>query len=740
MYHTNMSVPARLVGVAALAISAACASVPVAPPPPPPPIVTLDQKVAWILRLEQQRVLADADASPAVPVPAPAPTARAARPGPAPPAVVDAPAFRAATAPDLTALAADPDALVRRRAVIAIGRVGLADGVPLLVTALQDPDEEVRASAAFGLGLLGATEPTDPPETVAATAQAFPGTTALLAALQDPLPQVQARAIEALGLIGDPSAAGAIVQAAAGCAPRLAAIAPDDEEWPKAWELEVCRLALFALVRLQDYGAIAAVALDPSGRPVSRWWPVAYALQRSNDPRAAAALHTIAAGPGLYSVGFALRGLTSLKDPNVAARATALVTETDADVKLRVAAVRALGTTRTTAPLRELLLSAAVSLPLQLEVVMALGVAGDREAFDLLLDLLTHESPAMRAAALRAAARTNPDAFLIVLSGLGRDPDWSVRAALAEVLATLSPEVVTGAIESLTEDPDVRVHGPALDALAAVKAPSLTSRLFAALETADFVVRATAARLIGETRPEGGVPRLVAAYTRGESDVTYVARWAAVEALSKYGGEPAVATLRQALADRDWPVRWRAARVLARLGHADARPERPAPLSRPAEFFASDRLLHPQYSPRALIETRQGVIEVQLNVVEAAVTAQIFIDQVRTGFFNGMAIHRVVPTFVVQTGDQRGDGEGGPGYTMRDELSGVPYLRGTMGMALDWRETGGSQWFIALSPQPHLDGRYTVFGRVVTGLEVLDRLAPWDVIDRIRIWDGVTLQ
>jgi cyclophilin family peptidyl-prolyl cis-trans isomerase len=63
-----------------------------------------------------------------------------------------------------------------------------------------------------------------------------------------------------------------------------------------------------------------------------------------------------------------------------------------------------------------------------------------------------------------------------------------------------------------------------------------------------------------------------------------------------------------------------------------------------------------------------------------------------------------------------------------------------MGMALDWRDTAGSQWFIATSPQPHLDGRYTVFGRVVTNVEVLDRLAPWDVIERIRIWDGVTLQ
>ena len=78
--------------------------------------------------------------------------------------------------------------------------------------------------------------------------------------------------------------------------------------------------------------------------------------------------------------------------------------------------------------------------------------------------------------------------------------------------------------------------------------------------------------------------------------------------------------------------------------------------------------------------------------------------------------------------------------TLRDEINQRPYLRGTVGMALDWRDTGGSQFFITHSPQPHLDGRYTVFGHVVAGLEVLDGIAQWDVIRRVRIWDGVSAQ
>ena len=94
----------------------------------------------------------------------------------------------------------------------------------------------------------------------------------------------------------------------------------------------------------------------------------------------------------------------------------------------------------------------------------------------------------------------------------------------------------------------------------------------------------------------------------------------------------------------------------------------------------------------------------------------------------------------MQDGDPRGDGEGGPGYTIRDELNERPFVRGTVGMALSWRDTGGSQFFITHSPQPHLDARYTAFGHVVNGMEVVDRIQQGDTIQRVRVWDGKTMQ
>ena len=153
-----------------------------------------------------------------------------------------------------------------------------------------------------------------------------------------------------------------------------------------------------------------------------------------------------------------------------------------------------------------------------------------------------------------------------------------------------------------------------------------------------------------------------------------------------------------------------------------------------------EALLNPQFSPHAYLETDRGTIEIELTIVEAPLTVANFIALARKGFYNGLAIHRVVADFVVQDGDPRGDGEGGPGYTIRDELNGLPFLRGTLGMALSGKDTGGSQFFITHSPQPHLDARYTAFGHVVSGMDVVDRIQQGDTIQRVRVWDGKSLQ
>ncbi|HKC10503.1 MAG TPA: peptidylprolyl isomerase, partial [Vicinamibacteria bacterium] len=144
----------------------------------------------------------------------------------------------------------------------------------------------------------------------------------------------------------------------------------------------------------------------------------------------------------------------------------------------------------------------------------------------------------------------------------------------------------------------------------------------------------------------------------------------------------------------------------------------------------------PLFTPRAFIHTSYGPIEIHLDIVEAPLTSASFIDLARRGFYNGLPFHRVEPNFVIQGGCPRGDGNGGPGYTLRDEIGERPYGRGAVGMALSGKDTGGSQFFITHSPQPHLDGGYALFGQVVSGMEVVDKIRPGDVIERIEIWGG----
>jgi cyclophilin family peptidyl-prolyl cis-trans isomerase/HEAT repeat protein len=139
-----------------------------------------------------------------------------------------------------------------------------------------------------------------------------------------------------------------------------------------------------------------------------------------------------------------------------------------------------------------------------------------------------------------------------------------------------------------------------------------------------------------------------------------------------------------------------------------------------------------QGHPRGItMVTTQGTISWSMLGVDAPLTVYNFLTLAKRGYFNKLRFHRVVPNFVAQSGDPRGDGNGGPGYAIRDELNRETYVRGTVGMALSGPDTGGSQFFMTLSSQPHLDGHYPVFARVVTGLAAMDGIAQGDVIQSV---------
>jgi cyclophilin family peptidyl-prolyl cis-trans isomerase len=140
---------------------------------------------------------------------------------------------------------------------------------------------------------------------------------------------------------------------------------------------------------------------------------------------------------------------------------------------------------------------------------------------------------------------------------------------------------------------------------------------------------------------------------------------------------------------------------------------------------------------KAVITTEKGKFTIDLFPEDAPLTVDNFIKLAKSNYFNGVEIHRVVPNFVVQDGDPRGDGNGGPGWSIRCEINALPFERGSVGMALSGKDTGGSQWFVTHAPQPHLDGGYTVFGKVnETDMKIVDNLTRGDKILTLVIVDG----
>jgi cyclophilin family peptidyl-prolyl cis-trans isomerase/HEAT repeat protein len=634
---------------------------------------------------------------------------------------------RAPAGPELERYLRDPDRSLRRRAALAAGRIGDPRAVPVLVDLMNDQEPEVRQMAAFALGLLRDRAAVD----------------RLRAALKDADTTVRARAAQALGRIGDKRAAAdlaAFVLAAVPHGAALVTVRGDDPGSASDPWLEL-RLGLFALAGLKDAGAAESVLLT-GGKPRFDWWAATWAAMRLELPSLRPVLLGAAKSSDARSRALAARGLAALKDPAAFDTLAGLVR--DPDELVAVAALRALaalGDARGAALAASMLASA--NKDVQHAALRALAaLPADRAGRARIVPLVGAAEPWLRGAALRALARTDGDEFALVLSGLDKDPDWTVRADLAGALGALGGEVGAALLFGMLEDEDPRVLPAVLDALRAARGKDAAHTLRRHLEHHDPAVRAAAAEGLTALEPEGLGEALRAAHRASLAEADIEARLAVVGALAAGTDAAARAALREvSSSDPARVVRARAAEALRSAGEADVPDPGREPSRPPADYrlaMAPYEVVPglPVYSPRAILHTRRGRIEVLLDVVEAPLTTRSFVDLARRGFFDGLRFHRVEPGFVTQGGDPRGDGTGGPAYTLRCEVGQRPFGRGALGMAHAGKDTGGSQFFIAHAPQPHLDGDYTLFGQVTSGWDILDQIRPGDDIERVEVWTG----
>ena len=274
-----------------------------------------------------------------------------------------------------------------------------------------------------------------------------------------------------------------------------------------------------------------------------------------------------------------------------------------------------------------------------------------------------------------------------------------------------------------------------LRAYAALKPKELEPELRRRLDDEDVIIRATAAELLGEQPPnQANMQTLIAALPRalGDRDSNDAAL-AVLDALAKQKSATANEAIKTALNSSDHLIRRRAVRLLKANGAGDFSDRVGTVQTRNTIADYRRAMARIGKRPSATIVTSRGSFTIEFMPDDAPLTVDNFIQLAKRGYFNGQTIPRVVPNFVVQAGDPRGDQNGGPGYQIRCEINEIPYERAAVGMALSGKDTGGSQWFVTHSPQPHLDGGYTVFGRVIRGMEVVDNIVRGDTIQRVVI-------
>jgi cyclophilin family peptidyl-prolyl cis-trans isomerase/HEAT repeat protein len=670
----------------------------------------------------------------------------------------------------LTQLLFDRNAQVRRRAALAAGRIGDARAVSALATLLQsDRDAEVRAMAAFALG-----------EVESAT-----GSDTLIAALKraNESSRVRARVVEAIGKIAAvlPKSEEAR-QAALG----EAVLNVLDAEAARAARVDkgVILAGLTATLRAHPSKAGPALAKFLSHKDGRIRADALNALARLRNKDANEQVRPLLTGDTEAIVrANAARVLGATEDKAALEALTARAT-TDTDERVRVSSIRALGALKEARAAAPLLGRAATLLaPFRtakaagtqhpreagelLEIAVALGRilanTGDARAVTWLKEFRTltewsepeietafaHIAPAaylreepftkLSDEQWRARLRGNWRVVSAVAQGLGEIGRIAVEEAGSGIVGLQADAQIT--LRSMLDDTSLPAVGvpDILRALAAFKPMDAGEVMRKQLGAKDPLVRAAAADLLGELGPDETSARaLVAALPAALRDELNDAALSTLDALAKQKSALSNDAIKTALDSTDTLVRSRAVALLKGNDAGDFSARLGTAATRNTLTDYRRALARRNGRVRAVVVTDKGSFTIELLPDDAPLTVDNFVQLARRGYFDGVTFHRVVPNFVIQGGDPRGDGNGGPGYQIRCEINEVEYERGAVGMALSGKDTGGSQWFVTHSPQPHLDGGYTVFGRVEAqaGMDVVDAIERGDRIRSISITEG----
>ncbi|MCS6873248.1 MAG: peptidylprolyl isomerase [Pyrinomonadaceae bacterium] len=646
---------------------------------------------------------------------------------------------------------------IRKRAALAAGRIGDERAVTVLSEiALNDKNEPVRLNAIFALGEI----------------ESIKGAEAVLKILEDEKQPEASRAvaIEAAGKIASANPKFELAKALSEAIVETLEL----ESTKTTQNRELILLGLTATFRAPTTNSEKAVSL----------------FLTHTDPHIRASAANAIARLRSRNFNEALR-IMLLTDPDPIARANAAralgVAEdkasagilleaalSDDDKRVQISSIRALGFIKEKSSSEKLIEKAEKLLELAkksefknppeknelLEITTTIGLllanSNDEKAVSFIKNFRknTRLEPEIEI----ALARIAPENYIKLLNQEIRNlKTWRDYAATAQALETFAglPENLRAQaiqlLQLIMKKAPVMSQPSILSAMVSLEAEKAEEIVRKALESDDVFVRAKAAELITKFAPnEANTKTLALAFRKSlMKDVEYDdAQLAILSAITKLDKEKARLLLKEAFSSPNYLVRKQAFILMNEIDKQQqekfdhlvgiVNPYKPSHKTKLGQTTSTTadylRAISRRNRIKAKVITEKGDFTIELKPEEAPLTVDNFIKLARRGFYNGLEIHRVVPNFVIQDGDPRGDSNGGPGWQIRCEINMLKYLRGAVGMALSGKDTGGSQWFITHSPQPHLDGGYTVFGYVnEKDMKVVDSIVRGDKILKIEI-------
>ena len=612
------------------------------------------------------------------------------------------------------------DARRRANAALAIGQNAIAARYDRLRRLLVDPDTGVAANAAFALGLV------KDEESVVALGRAFAGA-------PDP---VAREAAWALGEVGD--AARTVIAFAIGdglAQPRKSSTAAVRSP-------EVRAEMLLAVVKLQNppVSALTPWLEDTSDVVVGA---AAYSIARNRLRGGLRQMLPLADHADEYvrqQVARAFVRASAGDSLSKAGRDVLAKLIVDPSERVRANAARSIGTFGPTVRteffklFRDENANVRVAAAENAGTVLLTDGGAWKEAW------ASDTTFMVRKTLLAEARRAGTGALADYERDWLRSEEWTHRLAVVEARALMPAGDRVALARLLSTDPDMRVRAASIALLQGVGTDASSRTLATSLlDDPEEAVRASALRVLTASAGAADIGVGINAYERALTDEERDARNAALRYISAVWQRDSMkvsAGERQRLAGLaapdDTTPRAIVANVTPLAAWASALKPSPRPLS-DYEQIVQRYMLPGARQPVAVIKTERGDVTLELLGADAPLVVDAFIGLANRGYYRNTRFHRVVPNFVAQDGDPRGDGTGDPGFVLRDALTRNRHDRGCLGLATSGPDTGGGQYYLCISAQPHLNGHYTVFGKIQKGFDVMDAIVQGDRVISVEI-------